>query len=320
MRFVSLTLYHSHFPAPKTNEAVLKILFTGGTGLIGAAFISKFAHKYEFTVISRHPEKAREQLPKGVDVIAGLHDVADLCLFDAVINLAGEPIADKRWTALQKQRICQSRWDITQHLVTRLKGCTHPPSVFISGSAIGFYGRQGNRPVTESNYNVHDEFTHQVCHRWEQIAMQASSDATRVCVLRTGVVLDKDKGALPKMAMPVKFGVGGKIGSGEQILSWIHIDDMVNAIEYLLSNNRCEGAYNLTAPEPETNAAFTQKLASTLHRPNIFTVPKFALKIMMGEAAEMVTTGQHVIPEKLLDSGFKFTFPTLKPALENIYQ
>ncbi len=298
----------------------MKILFTGGTGLIGSAFISKFANKYDFTVISRHPDKAREQLPAGVEIIGGLHDVADLCLFDAVINLAGEPIADKRWTALQKQRICQSRWDITQHLVTRLKGCKHPPSVFISGSAIGYYGRQGNKPVTENNFTVHDEFTHQVCNRWEQIAMQADSDATRVCLLRTGVVLDKDKGALPKMAMPVKLGVGGKIGDGEQILSWIHIDDMVDAIEFLLANNKCQGAYNLTAPEPETNAAFTHKLAKTLHRPDFFKVPEFVLKIIMGEAAEMVTTGQHVIPERLLDSGFKFRFPSLKPALKNIYQ
>ncbi len=298
----------------------MKILFTGGTGLIGSAFIRKFANKYDFTVISRHPDRAREQLPSGVETIGGLHDVADLCLFDAVINLAGEPIADKRWTALQKQRICQSRWDITQHLVTRLKGCKHPPSVFISGSAIGYYGRQGNKPVTENNYTVHEEFAHQVCNRWEQIAMQADSDATRVCLLRTGVVLDKDKGALPKMALPVKLGVGGKIGDGEQILSWIHIDDMVDAIEFLLANSKCQGAYNLTAPEPETNAAFTHKLAKTLHRPDFFKVPEFVLKIVMGEAAEMVTTGQHVIPERLLDSGFKFRFPALKPALENIYQ
>ena len=298
----------------------MKILFTGGTGLIGAAFISKFVHKYEFTVISRSPDKAREKLPAGVQVVGGLHDVPDLCLFDAVINLAGEPIADKRWTALQKQRICQSRWDITQHLVTRLKGCTHPPSVFISGSAIGFYGRQGNKPVTETNFTVHDEFTHQVCSRWENIAMQADSDATRVCLLRTGVVLDKHQGALPKMALPVKLGVGGKIGSGEQIMSWIHIDDMVNGIDFLLNNNRCQGAYNLTAPEPETNAAFTHKLAKTLHRPNLFKVPKCVLNVIMGEAAEMVTTGQHVIPERLLDNGFIFSFPELKPALENIYQ
>lgn len=320
MLCVSQTRYHSRSPVPNTNEVDVKILFTGGTGLIGSHFINKFKDKYEFTVLSRRPDEAKKRLPEQVEIIAGLHDITDFCLYDAVINLAGEPIADKRWTPLQKQRICQSRWDLTQHLVTRFKGCKHPPSILISGSAIGYYGRQGTRPVTENNYTVHDEFTHQVCHRWEQIAMQANSDAVRVCLLRTGVVLDEDEGALPKMALPVKLGVGGKIGDGRQVMSWIHVDDMVNAIEHLLVNNRCEGAFNLTAPEPETNAAFTHALAKTLHRPDFFKVPEFVIKIMMGEAADMVTTGQHVIPERLLNSGFTFQYPRLQPALENIYQ
>lgn len=297
----------------------MKILVTGGTGLVGSRFIHKTAGKYQFTVLSRSPEHARKQLPDNVEVIAGLHDIADFCLFDGVINLAGEPIADKRWTPLQKQRICHSRWDLTQQLVTRMKACEHPPSVFISGSAIGYYGRQGNRPVSENNHTVHDEFTHQVCQRWEQIAMQAASEATRVCLLRTGVVLDKDRGALPKMAMPVKLGVGGKIASGTQILSWIHIDDMVSAIEHLLENHRCTGPYNLTAPEPETNAVFTRTLAETLHRPDFFMVPAFVLKILMGEAADMVITGQHVIPERLQESGFHFRYPALPAALQQIY-
>lgn len=297
----------------------MNILLTGGTGLIGSRLIARLNGECHFTVVSRSPEKARLQLPESVNVVSGLHDVPDFCDFDAVVNLAGEPIADKRWTALQKRRICDSRWDLTEQLVERIKKCSFPPGAFISGSAIGFYGRQGDKPVTECNYTVHEEFTHTVCNRWENIAMKAASDKVRVCLLRTGVVLDKNSGALPKMALPVKLGVGGKIANGQQYLSWIHIDDMVNGIVHLLHNSKCEGAYNLTAPTPETNGDFTRKLAHTLHRPAIFTVPAFVLKLLMGEGADLVITGQRVLPERLLEGEFTFQYPTLEQALQQIY-
>ncbi|MBU3022501.1 TIGR01777 family oxidoreductase [Aestuariibacter sp. A3R04] len=297
----------------------MNILLTGGTGLIGTRLIAKLNGESHFTVLSRSPEKARRKLPANVNIISGLHDVPDFCDFDAVVNLAGEPIADKRWTSLQKHRICDSRWALTEQLVERINQCSFPPGVFISGSAIGYYGRQGDKPVTECNFTIHDEFTHTVCSRWENIAMKAASDKVRVCLLRTGVVLDKDRGALPKMALPVKLGVGGKIASGQQYLSWIHIDDMVSGIIHLLHNSKCDGAYNLTAPNPETNGAFTGKLARTLHRPALFTIPAFVLELLMGEAADLVVTGQRVLPERLLEGGFAFQYPTLEQALNNLY-
>ena len=298
----------------------MNILLTGGTGLIGTQLIHQLGHLHQFTVLTRSVEKARKTLPADVTFISGLHDVADFADFDAVINLAGEPIADKRWTPLQKRKICHSRWDLTEQLVNRMRRCDNPPGVFISGSAIGFYGRQGSNDITEYSYTVHEEFTHEVCQRWEKIAHSAASEHTRVCTLRTGVVLDKDTGALPKMALPVKLGVGGKIASGEQYLSWIHIDDMVAAIAFLLTNDNCEGPFNLTAPAPATNAAFTRALADTLHRPAFFTVPAFVLKILMGESADMVITGQKVLPKRLQEQGFSFTYPTLGGALKQIYQ
>lgn len=297
----------------------MNILLTGGTGLIGARLVYTTYYENTFTVLTRNTNKAKTLLPDTVNVVQGLHEIPDFSVFDAVINLAGEPIADKRWTPLQKQRICQSRWDLTAQLVNRIKHCQQPPSVFLSGSAIGYYGRQNDNKVTEVNHSVYPEFSHHVCQRWESIATEASSNKTRVCLLRTGVVLDKSQGALPKMALPIKFAVGGKIGDGKHYLSWIHIDDMVNAIVFLLQNDTCEGPFNLTAPQPETNGAFTKALAQVLHRPAIFTIPPFVLSLLMGESAALVTKGQRVIPEKLRQAGFEFNYPTLPDALNEIY-
>ncbi|MBU2977470.1 TIGR01777 family oxidoreductase [Alteromonas sp. C1M14] len=297
----------------------MNIFITGGTGLIGKHLIAALQPDHQCTVLTRDPEKAASVLPESVTFITTLHEVPDFSVFDGVINLAGEPIADKRWSSLQKQRICQSRWDLTTQLVDRITHCKQPPSVFLSGSAIGFYGRQGDEKVTEDTYTVHPEFSHEVCQRWEKIASEAASDSTRVCLLRTGVVLDKAQGALPKMALPVKLGLGGKIGHGKQYLSWIHIDDMVSAILFLLQNPHCQGPYNLTAPHPQSNANFTKTLASVLNRPAFFTVPTFVLSIMMGESAELVTTGQYVEPQKLRQAGFSFQYPSLPNALSQIY-
>jgi uncharacterized protein (TIGR01777 family) len=233
--------------------------------------------------------------------------------------LAGEPIADKRWTDTQKQRICDSRWGITSKLVAKINSASAPPPVFLSGSAIGFYGNKGSIDVTEHT-PPHKEFTHNLCAKWEAIATSITHNDVRVCTLRTGVVLASNGGALDKMAMPFKLGLGGKIGTGNQYLSWIHIDDMISAIAYLLENNSCHGPYNLTAPSPATNEVFSNTLATTLSRPCLFTVPGFVLKIAMGESSDMILKGQKVLPEKLITSGFTFTYPTLQGALEAIYK
>ncbi|GGW75311.1 TIGR01777 family oxidoreductase [Alteromonas halophila] len=298
----------------------MNILITGGSGFIGRYLIDALKDSHQITVLTRSPAATAKVLPASCDLIASLDDIKDFSRFDAVINLAGEPIADKRWTPLQKQRICHSRWDITAQLVNRINGCASPPDVFLSGSAIGYYGRQGDRTVTEEEHQVHDEFTHQLCAKWERLAEDVNTEKTRLCLLRTGVVLEKDEGALARMALPFRFGLGGKIGNGKQYLSWIHIDDMVSAILFLLHHDACNGAFNMTAPEPVTNKTFSESLATALHRPCLFTVPAFSMKLIMGEAADMILTGQKVLPKKLEEAGFTFKYTMPQQALDAIYQ
>ena len=299
----------------------MHILLTGGTGLIGRQLAYRLMVDHDITVLTRDAARARAMLSPSIDLIEDLSTWQPATRVDAVINLAGEPIADKRWTTAQKQRICASRWNKTQQLVDWIRAQPIPPHTLLSGSAIGYYGRQPQDVVvTEEQHRVTPEFTHEVCAKWEGIAMSVSSASTRVCVLRTGVVLSTQGGALVKMALPFKLGVGGQVGSGEQMLSWIHIEDMVEAMVFLLEHAHCKGIYNLTAPTPVSNADFSQTLASVLHRPNLFRVPIMALKLLMGEASDLVTTGQSVLPKRLQEAGYRFRYPQLEGALRDLYQ
>ena len=291
----------------------MQIFITGGTGLIGQRLITRLAPEHHITVLSRSESKARATLPAAVSVTENLDAITNFDDFDVIINLAGEPIADKRWTSQQKHQICQSRWQLTTALVTKINASATPPHTFISGSAIGYYGRQGDKPVTENNTKPHPEFTHEVCQRWEQIA-ETVKQHCRVCLLRTGVVLAAEGGALEKMRLPFKLGLGGPIGSGEQYMSWIHLDDMVEGICFLMDHSQCSGPFNLTAPQPVTNKAFVSAFANALNRPAFMPMPGFALKVIMGEAADMLLTGQRVIPQKLLDAGFEFKFDSIDKA------
>ena len=297
----------------------MHIFITGGTGLIGRHLIPALLRdaSTKITVLTRDTTKAKASLPDNVALVTSLDDTLDFDDVDAVINLAGEPIADKRWSETQKTRICESRWQITQQLTDKINAAAQPPATFISGSAIGYYGRQGDKLVTEAFTEVHHEFTHTVCEKWERIALQASQK-TRVSPLRTGVVLSRDGGALSKMRLPFSLGLGGRIGDGNQYMSWIHINDMVAAILFLLEHKHCEGAYNLTAPTPVTNSEFVKAYAASLGRPAIFPMPALALKLLMGEAADLLVTGQRVVPQKLVDAGFKFSFTDIGSAFADI--
>jgi uncharacterized protein (TIGR01777 family) len=290
------------------------ILITGGTGLIGRTLITALEKQYAMTVVTRDPSRAKRLLGEQVNCITS-EELTSVDKFDAIINLAGEPIADKRWSDAQKERICNSRWKITQQLVDLINTSSNAPSVFVSGSAIGVYGRQGDTVVTEDFTDFHDEFSRAVCQKWENIALQAN---TRVCIMRTGVVLSGEGGALSKMLMPFRLGLGGPISSGKQYMAWIHIQDMVNAIQHLLNNEDAQGVYNFTSPNPNTNHFFSLALAKRLERPCIFRVPAFVIKTLMGESSDLVLYGQKVIPERLLSEGFAFTFPTLKEALADL--
>ncbi|TRX56604.1 TIGR01777 family oxidoreductase [Thalassomonas sp. M1454] len=297
----------------------MNILITGGTGLIGSAFINKYQHKYHFDILSRQPVDlgCYFEDKSNLSWLTDLKQLKDVNKYDAVINLAGEPIVNKRWNLEQKRAICQSRWKITSTLSKLINDSSTPPNAFISGSAIGYYGRQGSEKIDESFDDFYPEFSHKICKVWEEKASLAQ-EKTRVCIMRTGIVLDKDQGALKKMLPAYKFGLGGRLSHGNQYMSWIHIDDMVAAIEFLLTQSSCQGHYNLTAPVPVTNREFSKTLASTLRRPNIATMPAFALRLLLGEMSDLLLFGQRVIPKNLLEQDFKFTYPELNIALVNL--
>ncbi|WP_211183471.1 TIGR01777 family oxidoreductase [Thalassotalea sp. Y01] len=303
----------------ENNDSVKRILLTGGTGLIGSAFIKKYQHKYQFDVLTRQRVSVNCLFKKdeNIQLLHGIRGLDDLNDYDAVINLAGEPIAEKRWSLQQKRNICHSRWNLTHRLSKRLNNSSSPPRVFISGSAIGYYGRQNSVEIDESFDECYQEFTHRVCKVWEQKAL-LSHAKTRVCLLRTGIVLDKNHGALKKMLLPYKMGLGGRFATGHQYMSWIHIDDMVRAIEFVLNHPHCQGSYNLTAPNPVTNAEFSATLAKILNRPNVATMPGFVLRLLFGEMADLFLFGQKVIPKKLTDAEFMFQHPQLEEALNDL--
>ncbi len=295
----------------------MQILITGGSGLIGGHLIPRLLEtSHDVTVVTRDPDATRPKLDPRVRLWKGLNDHANLDGFDAVINLAGEPIADKRWTEAQKQRLCQSRWQVTERLVEMFKASQTPPSVLISGSATSYYGDLGEVVVTEDE-PPHNEFTHKLCARWEQIACGAQSDSTRVCLLRTGVVLAPKGGILAKLLPLFRLGLGGPIGTGRQYLAWIHIDDMVNGILWLL-NNDLRGPFNMVSPYPVRNEQFSHALGQALHRPAFMRAPATAVKLMMGESAVLVLGGQRALPKRLEDSGFGFRYFDLEEALADV--
>lgn len=296
----------------------MQLLITGGTGLIGRHLIPRLLQLgHQVNVVTRDVAAAREHLDERVRLWSGLNQQSDLNGIEGVINLAGEPIADKRWSASQKQQLCESRWQITEQLVSLIHASNTPPAFLISGSATGFYGDSGEVIVTEEDPGQ-DEFTHTLCARWEQLALNAESDQTRVCLLRTGVVLARQGGALEKMKLPFRLGVGGPIGSGKQYLPWIHIDDMIDAIIWLMDHQALRGPFNMVAPYPVRNEQFAATLGQVMHRPAFMRTPAAAIKLMMGESAVLVLGGQHVLPKRLEASGFTFRWYDLQQALQDV--
>ncbi len=295
----------------------MNILITGATGLIGRALTKQLKREHQLTILTRDIDSARSVLGSNMVFWSTLDDRQSLDGIDAVINLAGEPIADKRWSDSRKTLLCHSRWDLTEKLSALITQSSTPPHTFLSGSAVGFYGRQGDLTIEEDDL-PHDEFTHQLCARWEALALQAQSDKTRVCLLRTGIVLDAQGGALAKMLPPYRLGAGGPAGSGTQYMPWIHIDDMVAAICFLLENPTLQGPFNMTAPYPARNYDFSETLADVLHKPHIMKIPALALNLSMGEMAVLILSGQKAVPAKLEKAGFEFKFTDLQAALTDL--
>lgn len=291
------------------------VLITGGTGFIGRHLCADLlADGWQIEVLTRDVARARQLLPAAVTPKESLETVREA---QAVVNLAGEDIAGSRWTEAQKRELRESRLRLTRQLTDAFSRWDSPPSVLISGSAVGYYGARG-ADVLDEHEPPGDEFQSELCVAWEQAARRAEGLGVRVCRIRTGLVMDSKEGALAYMITPFRFGLGGHLGDGHQYLPWIHIRDEVRAIRFLIEHPECEGAFNLSAPNPVTNREFTSTLARVLRRPKLGWVPGPVLKLAIGERARLMLTGQRVIPDALQRAGFRFDFDRLEPALAEL--
>jgi hypothetical protein len=297
----------------------MQILLTGATGTLGRPLCAELqASGHRLTVLSRqHPERVRALCGEGIEVWSDLAAWSPQRHFDAVINLAGEPIADARWTAARKARLRDSRIALTQQLVQRIAAAHTKPAVLLSGSAVGLYGEGGDALFTETAPPASD-FAAQLCADWEAAARPVQALGVRLCWLRTGLVLARDGGLLARMRLPFSLGLGARLGDGRQWMSWIHEADWRALLLQLLADPRASGAFNFTAPQPVTNAGFTAQLAKALHRPALLAAPAWALKLAAGEMAPLLLGGQRVLPARAQALGFNFRHPELAGALRDL--
>lgn len=297
------------------------ILITGGTGFIGQELRMLLLQQGHYiTVVTRNPKKYKDEAAKNQQFISWEDDLTEVMnTVDAVIHLAGESIFSQRWNEEVKQRIYDSRIDSTRQLVKAMKKAESKPGVFVSASASGFYGNQGDNVLDESN-PVSDDFLAQVCKDWEEESQKAAEFGVRVVNPRIGIVLEKNGGALEKMLPPFKLGVGGPVGDGKQYMSWIHRTDLCKALIYPIEHEEVEGPYNVCAPNPVDMNEFAETLASVINRPNLFRVPKLALQVMYGEGAKPITDSIRMQPKKLQVHKFEFRFEELEEALADILE
>jgi uncharacterized protein len=296
----------------------MKILITGASGLIGKALQKSFRENgYEMLLASRSEPKDDQHIQWSTDTGFRDEDIPRLEGLDAVIHLAGESVSGLRWTDEKKKAIRDSRVFGTRSMIETLDKLTDKPKVFISGSAIGFYGDRGNDELTESSPSG-KTFLAEVCKEWEAESRRAEDLGIRTVLLRTGIVLSKDGGALATMLTPFKFGVGGVIGDGKQWMSWISLDDVVGIVNFALENESVRGALNVTAPNPVSNEEFTKTLGAVLYRPTFLPLPEFAVHMVFGEMGDaLLLDSTRVMPKRINDAGYQFKFTNLKAALEN---
>ncbi len=301
------------------NTSRERILITGGTGFIGTPLTVRLLERWQVRAVSRHPQKAgldsRVEVLELPPTVEGWAQLLDGCA--AVVNLAGESIASGRWTEERKRRIRSSRVEITRALVAGMRARSERPAVFVSASAVGYYGAHGDEALDESS-PAGDDFLASVCAEWEREARAAEELGVRVVNPRIGVVLGEGGGALEQMVIPFKLYAGGPVGSGRQWMSWIHRDDVIGMIETALGDGRARGALNATAPEPQPMSELCRTLGAVLGRPSWLPVPGFAVRLALGEMADILLEGQRVLPKAALALGYQFRYPTLAPALRNI--
>jgi uncharacterized protein len=302
----------------------MKIAVIGATGFVGSRLVEKLHESCEgILILARNTQKAEKYFPKSVfknveivgfnaDNIESWSEKISGC--HGVINLAGEPIAE-RWTDSYKEAIMNSRKNTTTNIVKAIANSSSKPSVLINASAVGYYGAS-ETAIFDENSSPSDDFLGKVCQNWENAAQKVTETGTRLVILRLGIVLGKEGGAIAKMLTPFQLFVGGPIGTGKQWVSWINREDLVNLIIYSLKNAQVSGVLNATAPNPVTMSELAQTLGKVLNRPAIFPVPEFVLKLLLGEGAQVVLEGQKVLPKRTLETGFKFDYPEIKSALE----
>jgi len=296
----------------------MKILITGGTGFIGSALSRSLTEQgCEVTVLSRNPESVEKKCAPGIKALNNLNQLKPEDSYQVIINLAGAPIFDARWSDARKQVIRDSRISLTKQLIECMACMTDKPELLISGSAIGYYGDQGDTVLTEESATLKD-FSQQLCADWENEAKKAEQIGVRVCLIRTGLVLAEGGGLLQRMLLPFRLGLGGRLGDGQQWMSWIHRQDWIAIARTMIADSSMQGAYNATAPNPVTNSEFTRTLAHCLKRPALLPVPAWLLKILLGEMSGLVLGSQRVMPERLLAQSFEFQYPDLSSALNQV--
>lgn len=296
----------------------MNYLITGATGFIGKHLVAFLLSRGDSV------NYLGRQRSHSMDSRAAFHcwnagempPLGSVPRLDAVINLAGEPVA-QRWNDEVKQRIYSSRVDRTRQLVSAIGGLKYKPAVLVSASAIGYYGDRGEEALTENSAPGND-FLAQICVNWEREAMEAGASGLRVVTVRIGTVLGRDGGALKKMLAPFRLGLGGRFGNGRQWMPWIHVHDLIRLLVFAAETSSVAGPLNGSSPEPVTNAQFTKALARAVHRPAIFPVPRFALKLALGEFAQSLLASLRVMPETTEQAGFRFEYPELQGALKDI--
>lgn len=304
----------------------MKVAITGATGFVGTRLVEQLhTQGHQVVVLTRNPEKAKRIFPKSaypnLEVVgytptesgAWQQSIAGC---EGVVNLAGTPIAEERWTPQRKQDILESRVKTTEKLVEAIKAAEPKPSVLVSTSAVGYYGTSETASFDETSPSG-DDFLAQVCQQWEAKAEAVKDSGTRLAIIRLGIVLGMG-GALAKMLTPFKLFAGGPLGTGQQWFSWIHRDDLVQLIIFCLTHPEVEGVVNGTAPNPVRMSQLCQTLGTVLNRPSWLPVPSFALEALLGDGAKVVLEGQQVLPKRTLSYNFDYQYPTLKPALEEI--
>ncbi len=300
----------------------MRVIVTGGSGLIGRALAGSLAASgTEVVILSRDPNRALG-LPSGVRAerwdgrtAAGWGPLAEGA--EAIVNLAGENLSARPWTPEQKRRILESRLNAGQAVVEAVEAASQKPRVVVQASAVGYYGFHGDEEIAEAD-PPGDDFLARVCVDWEASTARVEALGVRRAIIRSALVLSAKGGALPRMMMPFRMFVGGPLGSGQQWYSWIHIADEVAAIRFLMDNGAARGPFNLSSPHPVTNAQFARVLGRVLGRPALIPTPAFALKLVFGEMGSVLLKGQRVVPRRLLEMGFSFRFPELEPALRDL--